>query len=146
MPYFTAIEEVMDYMKNTLLVPTGTLSELKHVGFADDELFMDYPALIIAGEPVNTEIHGTHQFKNYFRISLFIYHAVMSEDRTTRTRNDLILASKVKDRFATDRKLGGGVIFGFVESVLPGTIRRPGNVFAVGTRMSWKGEALEAFQ
>jgi len=146
MPYFTAIEEVMDYMKNTLLVPTGTLSELQHVGFADDELFMEYPALIIAGEPVNTEIHATHQFKNFFRVSLFIYHAVMSEDRTTRTRNDLILATKVKDRFSGDRKLGGGVIFGFIESVVPGTIRRPGNVFAVGTRMQWRGEALEAFQ
>ena len=146
MAYFTAIEEVLDYMKNTVLVPTGTLAELKHVGYADDEIFFAYPALVIAGEPVNTEIHGTHQFKNYFRVSLFIYHAQMKEDRTTRTRNDLLLATKVKNRFSTNRTLGTGVVFGFVDSVVPGTIRRPGNIFAVGTRMTWKGEALEAFQ
>jgi hypothetical protein len=146
MPYFTAIEEVLDYMKDNVLQPTGTLAELKHVGFADDELFFEYPALVIAGEPVRTEIHATHQFKNYFGVSLFIYHGQINENRTVRTRNDLILATKVKARLATDRKLGGGVIFGWIDQVIPGTIRRPGNVFAIGTRMSWRGEALEAFQ
>src|SRR5687767_7340130 len=145
MAYFTAIEEVLEYMKDNVLQPTGTLAELKHIGYADDEMFFDYPALVISAEPVRTEIHGTHQFKNYFGVSLFIYHAQMNENRTVRTANDLALATKVKERIATNRTLGGGVIFGWIDSVIPGTIRRPNNAFAIGTRMSWRGEALEAF-
>lgn len=144
MAYFTAIEEVLGYIE-TLLSNDSTLSEFKHVGMADDELLLEYPALIIAGEPVITEIHATHQFQNNFRVALFIYHAQMTEDRTVRTKNDLILASKVRDVLHSDPKLGGGVVFGFVDAVIPGTIRRPGNVFAIGTRMSWQAKALEAF-
>jgi hypothetical protein len=145
MAYFTAIEEVLEYMK-PLLDNAASLSELQHVGFADDEMVFDYPAVVLVGEPTATELHGTHSFKNYFRVGIFVYHALVTETRDARTITDLELCTKIKAVLASDRTLGGGVVFGWVDSILPGTIRRPGNVFAIGSRLSWRGEALEAFQ
>lgn len=145
MAYFTAIEEVLAYQK-TLLSNAATLSEFKHVGHADDEMFFAYPALVISAEPTVTELHATHQFKNYFRTAIFIYHGEMTDDRSVRTKDDIALATKVRTVLHSDFQMGGGVIFGFVDNIVPGTIRRPGNVFAIGTRLSWRGEAKEAFQ
>jgi hypothetical protein len=145
MPYFTAIEEVLDALKN-IISTHPTLTELKHVGLADDEIFFEYPAVAITGEGVITDLHATHQFKNFFRSAIYVYHAQMNENRTTRTRNDLVLCSKIKAALATNRTLSGGVIFGFIDSQVPGQIARPNNVVAIGTRMTWRGEALEAFQ
>lgn len=144
MPYFTAIEEVLAYQK-TLLSNASTLSAFKHIGHADDEMFFDYPALVIAAEPVQTEIHATHQFQNFFRTAIYIYHAEIKDDRSTRTVDDLLLVTAVKDVLHSDFNMGGGVVFGFVDSVVPGTIRRPGNIFAIGSRLSWQGKALEMF-
>lgn len=144
MAYFTAIEQVLDYQKN-MLETAPSLSELKHIGFADDEMVFEYPAVILTGEPVVTELHATRQFKNWFRIGIFVYHAQMSETRSVRTREDLLLVTAIKAVLHSDPKLGGGVIFGWVENIVPGTIRRPGNLFAIGSRLTWRGEALESY-
>jgi hypothetical protein len=144
MPYFTAIEQVLNYMK-PMLDNAPTLSELQHVGFADDEMVFDYPAVILTGEPTTTEIHATHQFLNSFRIGIFVYHALASETRDVRTMEDIELCTKIRAVLHADSQLGGGVVFGFVESIVPGTIRRPNNVFAIGSRLSWRGDGIEAF-
>jgi len=74
-----------------------------------------------------------------------VYHANMDDERSVRTKKDLELCTKIKTVLAADRTLTGKVVFGYITSIIPGTIRRPGNVVAIGSRLTWYAEALEPF-
>ena len=144
MAIFTRPEEVMDYLHDKLEDNKITLG-IKYIGYGDEDLIPEYPAVLVTADPVNREIHATHTFRNFFNLSLWVYHADMSVTRKVRNREDLLLCSAIYRLIHDDLTLGGNIIFGYIDSEVPGVIRNRRRGAAVGTRMTYLGEARERF-
>lgn len=137
-------EEVLDHLYN-LLVANKTSLGLGFVGYAEERLIPKYPAVQVAAEPLIRELHGTHQFKVTFNMSLWVYHAKLTDSHRVRTRNDLLTVTAIRNLLHANLTLGGNIIFGYVDSENPGVLASPKNDPVVGTRMTWTGTSVVPF-
>lgn len=143
MPY-DAPEEIVDHIHNLLETNKVALG-LAFVGYGDEDLIPTYPAAVVTASPLERELHATRQFQLVFRCNIWVYHAKMTEDHKTRTRNDMILASAIRGKLHEDKTFGGNLIFGYVESEDPGIITRPRREIVVATRLGWTGQSVVSF-
>lgn len=137
-------EQVLDYLYN-LLVANKVALELGFVGYAEEKLIPKYPAVQVSAEPLIREIHGTHQFRNTYNMSFWVYHAKLTDSHKVRTKNDLLTVTAIRALLHNNLTLGGNIIFGFVDSENPGVLASPKNDPVVGTRMTWTGSAVVPF-
>jgi hypothetical protein len=141
MAYFTEPEQLLDYIYNLLNVNKATLG-IRFVGYADERLLPHYPAVVVSyNVPIQRTLHTTGTFKLEFIVQLEIYHARMTASHRTRSKEDMQLASVIREKLHEDYKLGGGVIFGHVLSERPGTIADARGQANVATLLLWTGES-----
>jgi hypothetical protein len=144
---YTRPEEVVQHIVD-LLNTNKTALSLKRVVFGDANLIMDYPAALVVAEPLARELRATHQFRNEFHISIFVYHAKLTVDRDARTKEDMVLVTGIVNLLHSipHRTLNGNIDeMGYVDSEAPGFIPRPGIGYVVGSRITWVGAAREVF-
>ncbi len=145
MPFFTEPEEALDYIHNLLESNKGDLG-LSTVGYADERLLPEYPAVVVSfNAPVERDIHATRQFRLDWSIQLVVYHARLSASHKTRTREDMQLAAAIRAKLHEDKSLGGGVIFGFVASERPGIMADDRGQANIATMLIWTAESRELF-
>jgi hypothetical protein len=137
-------EEVIDHIYNLIDADKVALG-LEFVGYGDVDLVPAYPAVIVTGSPLSRALHATRQFQLTFRCNIWVYHARMTDDHKTRTRDDLILASSITSLLHQDKTFGGNLIFGYVEDEDPGIMVRPRKEVVVGTRLGWTGDSVVSF-
>lgn len=136
-------EEVLDFIY--ALLDTNKVSlGVKFIGYGDETLIPEYPAVILTSDPVQRDIHATRQFMVTFNCSLWVYHARLDENHKTRTRNDLLLATSIRELLHDNKNLGGNIIFGYVNGETPGVLTRP-NELIIGTRITWEGNSIVHF-
>ena len=147
---FNTPEEVLDYLHDLITFHAEPLG-IRFVGYGEERLIPEYPAVLVAAGTVAREIHATHTFQLTFMIELWIYHAKLSESHRIRTRQDLELVTRVREVLhdnLTCPKLedeSRQVIFSFVNAEDPAFIRRPRNEAVIGTRMEWVATSQERF-
>lgn len=145
MPFFTEPEEALDYIYNLLDDNKGALG-LATVGYGDETLLPEYPAAVVSfNSPVERVIHAVRQFRLDWQIQLVVYHARLTADHKTRTREDMQLAAAIRDKLHEDKTLGGGVIFGFVASERPGIMADDRGQANIATMLVWTAESREIF-
>lgn len=88
----------------------------------DEVLLPKYPAVQIIAAPLQKEFHALHTWALTIRADIYVMHAKLTESRATRSLNDLKLATQTVELLERDTKLGGRIIFGWVESERPGAI------------------------
>jgi hypothetical protein len=144
---YVAPEEVLDHVYN-LMVTNKTPLGLGFVGYADEELLPEYPAVVVSAEPLARDIHATHQFLVRFNLSLWVYHAKLTDSHKVRSKSDLLLVTAIRNVVHSDFTLGGNIVFGHVDSENPGILVGPrgrrGDA-VVGTRMTWTGQGRVPF-
>jgi len=74
-----------------------------------------------------------------------VYHARLTDSHKVRTKNDLLLVTAIRTLLHSDFRLGGNIIFGYVDSENPGVLASPKNDAVVGSRMTWTGENVVPF-
>jgi hypothetical protein len=118
--------------------------ELGSLGFEyiakyDEPLLPVYPAVQIMSGPMQKDLHGTHTWLLTIRAEIFVFHARMTQSRQTRSRDDLLLATKLVDYLERDISMGDKIIAGWVEAEIPGA-RPPSNnkgAAVISTRLTW---------
>lgn len=113
----TRPEHLVEHLAQAI---NGSNLGIKYIAKYDDELLPEYPAVLIMAGPLQKEIHGTHTFAVSLHCELYLFHAVLTEQRVTRNYNDLIMASKLIDFLEQDLTLGERIIAGWVDSEVPG--------------------------
>ena len=141
---YSTPEQVLDYLYN-LLVANKVALGLGFVGYAEEKLITKYPAVQVSAEPLIRELHATHQFRVNFNMSLWVYHAKLTDSHKVRTKNDLLTVTAIRNLLHSNLTLGGNIIFGFVDSENPGVLASPKNDPVVGTRMTWTGNSVVPF-
>lgn len=144
MAHYTRIEEVADYIRDKLDVAKASLG-IEYVGYGDEQALPKYPAIVILPGLTQREFRATRQFENTFNIEIYIYHARLLVGRSTRTKEDLELVRRVTDLLHSDKTLGGQIIFGYIDSENPGVLASTKGDAIVGTRITWRGMAIENF-
>lgn len=113
----------------------------------DEALLSDYPAIQIMPGQFQKDLHGTHTWLLTFRVEIFVMHSKMTLSRTTRTEEDLALATQVVAYLERDLSFGGRIIAGFVESETPNAMPPRSNKGApiISTRLVWAGTTEARF-
>lgn len=136
---YTTPEEVLDGVYN-LLVTNQVALGLGFIGYAEERLLPKYPAVQVSAEPLIRQLHATHQFLVTFNLSLWVYHAKLTDSHKVRTKNDLLTVTAIRNLLHSNFTLGGNIIFGYVDSENPGVLASQKNDPVVGTRMTWTGD------
>jgi hypothetical protein len=145
MTYIATPEELLDAMKE-LLDDEKQAMGIKFVGYGDEtQLIPGFPAAIISAGSVARDLATTHQFGVILNAVVWVYHAVLTENHATRTKNDMLMATAVRELFHADLTLGGKVIAGWFDSEMPGQINRSIGDAVVTTRMSFKATTRKVF-
>lgn len=144
MSYFEAPEEVLNFIADLLDTKRGELG-LKYVAYGDEDKIPRYPAVKVAAGPLSRDFHATHTFQNTFSVELLVYHGNLNATHAQRSKNDLELASAIRELLHSNMTLSGGVIQGWIVSEGPATIARRQGPSIVGTRMVWQGIAQQSF-
>jgi hypothetical protein len=143
--YFTEPDQALDYIYSLINDNKGPLG-IRYVGYGDETLLPEYPAVIVSFNiPVDRELFATRQFNLSWAVQLVVLHARVSASHRTRTREDMQLASGIRNKLHEDYKLGGGVIFGFVQSERPGILVDDRGVANVATTLIWAGDSRVTF-
>jgi hypothetical protein len=111
----------------------------EYIARYDEPLLPKYPAVQIMSGQLQKDLHGTHTWLLTIRAEVYVFHAKMTESRQTRSREDLLLATKLVDYLERDITLGDRVIAGWVESEQPGA-RPPATAkgaAVISTRLLW---------
>jgi hypothetical protein len=141
MPYFTEPEEALDYIYNLLNDSKGSLG-LGYVGYADETLLPQYPAVVVSyNSPVERVLATTGTYNLHWAIQILVYHARMSRNHRTRTREDMQIAAAIRDKLHDNYKAGGGVIFGFVTSERPGIAADDKGNANIATMLLWEADS-----
>lgn len=122
---------------------------IEYVAGNDEELFPVYPAILVQTDRTDREIHTTNMFRVEFHLNLWVFHAKLTVDTATRSREDIQLATNVRKLLHSDRTLGGHIIHGFVDGEFPGISARvsdTGQTGVVTTRLTWAGQNRVLFQ
>lgn len=143
MAYFTKPEEVLDYIHDLLETKEGELG-LQYVAYGNEEMLPRYPAVRVASGLFEKELHATRQWRNTFRVELYVYHGKLTATHAHRSKADLELASAVREVLHDDMTLSNQIVHGWVTAEGNAQIARKTTVI-VGTRMAWEGQALESF-
>jgi len=129
-------EDAVEYLAAYLAI--GRLG-IEYIAKYDEPLLPKYPAIQIMSGPMQKELHGTHTWLLTIRAEIFVFHAKMTQSRQTRSRDDLLLATKVVDYVEQDISLGNKVVAGWVENEIPGA-RPPATekgAAVISTRLTW---------
>lgn len=141
MPYFTEAEQLLDYVYNLLNNDKVALG-VKYVGYSDERVLPQYPALVVSiGVPVDRELYATGTFQLTWQLQVVIFHARVTASHKTRTKEDMQIAARVRNKLHQDYKFGGGVIFGFVRSERPGIVANDKGQAVVSTVLTWSGSS-----
>jgi len=151
--YFKEPEQVLDYVHEYIEDRSGELG-LAFVGYGEERLIPEYPAILITAGPVLREIHGTHTFQMTFVLEMWIYHAKLSESHRIRTREDLLLVTAVRNAMHDNLRLFADyptnidpqIIFGHVSAEDPAFINRGRGEAVVGSRIMWTGLSQTRFK
>lgn len=122
---------------------------INYVGFGNERLLGKYPSVVVTPDPLDRSVVATHQFAVILNVSIWVYHAKLTEGHKIRTMEDIKLAEEVTKALHADYTLGGNVVFGFVDGETPGAVARlvQGKAQAViGTRLTWTAESRQTFQ
>ena len=146
---FSTPEEILDYLHDLMTLNMEQFG-VRFVGYGEERLIPEYPAILVAAGPVTREVHATHTFQLTLICELWIYHAKLSESHHIRTREDLLLVTAVRevlhDNLTCPAENGDKqVIFSYVNAEDPAIIRRPRNEAVVGTRCEWNALTQERF-
>jgi hypothetical protein len=141
---FITPEDALDFFKNLLDDNKGELG-LGYVAYGDEDMSPMYPAVKVTAGPFGREVHGTHKFLNHFVVNIWVYHAKMVSGHAARSKEDLELATSIRQLIHSDLTCSGGVIFGHVAFEEPTLINRSKGAMVVGTQMSWNGQQVETF-
>lgn len=110
-------EHLVEYLAQAI---DGSRLGLKYIAKYDDDLLPEYPAVLIMAGPLAKEIHGTHTFAISLYSEIYLFHGVLTEQRSTRNYNDLVMATNLVTFLEQDLTLGDRVIAGWVDSEVPG--------------------------
>lgn len=146
---FNTPEEILDFLHDLMTYSSEPLG-IRFVGYGEERLIPEYPAVLIAAGPVTRELHATHTFQITLMAEMWIYHAKLSESHHVRTRQDLELVTAVREVLhdnlsCPDEQGNRQVIFSYVNAEDPAFIRRPRNEAVVGTRIEWNAISQERF-
>lgn len=123
---------------------------IKYVAQLDENLFPEYPAILISLEtPLERKQHATQMFLVEFYVDLWIFHAELTVGKAIRSRKDVELSTNVRKLLHTKYNLDGHIMFGFVTGEFPGrTVRVVGQKAStiVTTRLTWFGENRVLYQ
>lgn len=145
-------EEAMDAITSLLEDNAGLLG-IGYVGYGNERTIPSYPAVIVMPGVVDRTLHATHQFRIMLVVNMWVYHAKLSVSRKIRTREDLQLATGVRELLhepqnmeLRDENGAKQVIWGYIDHEEPGTILTQGKqVPVIATRMSWLGMSVKTF-
>ena len=136
------ILQPFDFMFDLLDDNKATLG-LRYIAQHDEELIPQYPAVLMQTDRTETEQHSTGMFLKRFHIDLWVFHAQLSDNRATRSRKDIELATEIRKLVHSNKTMDDHIIFGFVNGEIPGGTNRVfgGTVVTiVTTRLTWMGE------
>lgn len=142
---FKRPEDAQDYIVQLLKDNSDSLG-IKHVGYGTENLTPYYPAVDVTIARTTREVGATQQFKVYFNLNLWVYHANLNASHGVRTKEDLELATGVVTLLHQDYTAGGRLIFSWVTDEDPGVIVRGKSVSVVTTRIVWQGEVRLNFR
>lgn len=144
MPYFTAPEEVLDYIHDLLEVEGGELG-LRYVAYGEEDKIPRMPAARVVAGLLERSLHATRQFENMFSVDVFVYHGNLNATHAQRSKEDLELCSRIRNVIHAKPTLGGGVIQGWITAEAPLLTTRGKAPAVVTTQMTWRGIAIESF-
>lgn len=129
-------EDVVEFL--AAYIGIGSLG-FEYIAKYDEPLLPKYPGVQILGGQLTKELHGTHTWLLTMRAEIFVFHARMTDSRQVRTRDDLLLATRLVDYLEHDISLGDKVIAGWVEDEVPGARPPLSNKGAaiISTRLAW---------
>lgn len=136
----TRPEEVVEYFKEDFEKNADVLG-INYVAAYGERLIPGYPAVVVDPSPIEKEVHGTHTYLLTLRCYIFVMHAEMLISHAARSQKDLELATRIVNFVERDKTLGDKIIFGYVESEVPGAtpIGSTRGSVVVSTRLSWMG-------
>lgn len=140
-------EHVVEHFYNDFMENASILG-LNYVGKYGERLVPAYPAVVVSSAPMLKEVHGTHTFLMELRCIVFVFHAEMKLTQARRSYEDLALATQIVDFMERNFTLGNRIIFGFVESEVPGAkpARNRSSDVVVSTQLTWMGAAERRFK
>lgn len=131
-------EHVVEFLAAYL---ADSILPLEYVAKYDEPLLPSYPAALVMSAPFTKAYQGTHTWRLTLRAEIYLMHANMNVDRSTRNKEDLELATQVVAYLERDMRLGGRLINSFIESETPGAMppRNEKGAVVVSTRLAWQG-------
>jgi hypothetical protein len=131
-------EELVEYI--TDLIENSELP-FAYIAKYNERLIPQYPAVQIQPGVLTEEPHATHTRLVGLHAFLYVMHAKMTIGTQSRTLEDLLLVTQLKDLLEQDVTFGGRIIHGFIDEETPAVFppRAPKSDIIVGTRMSWSG-------
>ena len=136
---FYDILQPFDYVVKLIDDNKATLG-IRYIAQNDETLLPEYPAILIQTDRIRREFHATQQWLVEFHLDLWIFHAKLTVDHATRSREDIEFATAVRKLLHSDKTLGGHVIDSIVDGEFPGVYAREINAEMtgiVGTRLTW---------
>lgn len=142
---FTRVDEMVQYWKDafdTIIAdPDPDVNLGLQKAFTYDEILIrDYPCLLLNPAPEQKDIHATHTFLFTWYLYVYVFHADLAADRMMRNKADVLLAEKITDFMEADYTIGDRVIFGYIQSKIPGSMPPQvmnRNSAVVCTRLTW---------
>lgn len=147
----TRPEELVEFLAQ--LFQNSTLG-FEYIAKYDEKLIPKYPAIHIQAASFDKTLHSTETFLIGMRAAIHVLHANMLQDRTTRNKEDLILATKVVEFLEADMTFfnpdtgNGRIIQGWVEGEIPGVLppRVTKGDAVISTRLNWMGIVQRRFK
>jgi hypothetical protein len=144
MAYTKSLDDCAQYFKDLLTTNQVALG-INHVVYGNQTAILNFPVVIV--EPVNAPKirHNTQNiFLRTFRIYVWIAHSKMSDTRSARTKENILMAEAITAVMESDFTAGGRVVDGFVVNEEPvfGVVAAPTNTMVVGTRLTWEGDSV----
>ncbi len=143
MAYYTT-EDVMQAIADKLTANMVALG-LKAIYYGDNNNIAAFPGAMVAGAPLNRELHATRQFKLTFTVFIYVIDAKLSQTKSARIKVDMQEATAIANLIHQDLTLGGNLIFGWISQEEPGVLATGLGRAVVGTRLTYTGEQLKGF-
>lgn len=114
---------------------------IEYIAKYDEKLTPKYPSVHIQAANFDKTLHSTSTFLIGMRAAIHVLHANLMQDRQTRNYEDLRLATKLVDYLESDMTFDDHIIYGFVESEIPGVLppRVTKGEAIISTRLNWMG-------
>ena len=139
--YFDPLQ-VFDYLVEKVDNNKAALG-IRYIAQLDENLLAQYPAVLVSMEtPTTRNWHATGLFSVEFNIDFWVFHALLTVKKATRSRQDIELATQLRKFLHSDYTLSGHIIDSHVTGEYPGrTTRIVGGKRStvVTTRLTWQG-------